>query len=97
MICDDCGFECLPVPVDLGIGPYECNGFRGTHHEYHDLSPCCHVPVVDGGCKVVRKAYHIAQKDYGKKIKAGQRYKLVVLRHYRTNGPSWITTKRLPT
>lgn len=95
MICEECGKECEPVSVDFGIGSYEYWGAPGVHHDYQDVSPCCEAGMVEGGETVVRRSIHTARKDHGT-IKAGQRYRLTVTRHWRQGGPSWITTEKRP-
>lgn len=95
-ICDCCGEACCPVLVDCGIGSYEFWGAKGTHHDWQALSPCCEAEVVEGGVSVIRRAIHTAKKEHnGGKIKPGDRYLLIVKRHWRRDGPSWITTKKI--
>lgn len=95
-ICNDCGMECEPVRKDHGIGPYEFWGSRGTHHEYVYVSPCCGVEVVEGGNKLVRISNHTARRDHKQGgIKKGDRYRVVVTRCWRHNGPHWISTQKI--
>ena len=94
MICSHCGHECDLIEVDNGIGSYEFWGARGVHHDYDAVSDCCGEPVEEGGCSVVRKATHVARKAHGT-IKPGDTYRLTVYRHWRENGPSWITTEKV--
>jgi hypothetical protein len=48
---------------------------------------------VEGGESVVRRAVHVARRDHKDgKIKTGDKYSLTVLRHWRKDGPHWITT-----
>jgi len=94
-ICSRCGNGCTATWVDFGIGPYEFWGSRGNHHDYQVVSPCCEALMEEGGETVVRKSVHVARKDHGDgKIKAGERYELTVLRHWRKDGPWWITTEK---
>lgn len=94
-ICEECGRECTAVIRDFGIGPYEFWGHCSTHHDYHAVSPCCEADVVDGGEKIVRKSVHVARKDHGDgKIKKGETYSLIVRRHWRKDGPHWITCEK---
>lgn len=90
--CADCGKECSPITVDDGFGPYE----HGVHHDFHDVSSCCEAELIECFEKIVRRAVHVARKNYGNGIKVGDRYLLVVTRHWRKNGPGWITTEKLP-
>lgn len=90
-ICEGCGNFCQATVVDMGIGPYEFWGERGVHHDYHDLSPCCHRSLVEGGEKLIRQSTHVARKDHKDgKIKKGDKYKLLVFRTWRKDGPHWV-------
>jgi len=94
-ICSRCGNGCTAVWIDFGIGPYEFWGDRGTHHDYQVVSPCCEAEMAEGGETVVRRATHTARRDHKDgKIKAGNKYSLTVLRHWRKDGPQWITTTK---
>jgi len=94
-ICEECGGECTAVEKDFGIGPYEFWGDRGVHVDMRLVSPCCEANVVEGGNKVVRTAVHTARRDHKDgKIKKGEKYKIIVIRRWRKDGPSWITTSK---
>lgn len=94
-ICSDCGNACTAKMVDMGIGPYEFWGDRGVHTDWQAVSPCCEAEIVEGGESVVRRAVHTARRDHKDgKIKAGDKYSLTVLRHWRKDGPHWITTNK---
>jgi len=94
-ICSDCGEECTAVMQDQGIGSYEYWGFKGTHHDWREVSPCCGEEVVGGGAKVIRKSEHTARKDHKDgKVKKGDRYRVVVTYHWREDGPGWITEEK---
>ena len=41
-ICSECGEICKVITIDEGIGDYEYWGARGTHHDYVQVSDCCH-------------------------------------------------------
>lgn len=92
-ICNECGIECDSVVEDHGIGPYEFWGSRGNHHDYVEVSPCCSAEVVEGGNKVIRINEHTARRDHRQGgIKKGDRYRIVVTRCWRDNGPHWINS-----
>ena len=93
-ICDACGESCTATMIDFGIGAYEFWGARGVHHDYSPVSPCCEAEVVEGDAKIIRRATRIAKKSHKGGIEPGDKYELVVTRHYRKGGPSWITTKK---
>jgi len=94
-ICDECGEACQATPVDFGIGPYEFWGDRGTHRDIHMLSPCCEAAVVPGGCREIADATHVARRDHKDgKVKAGQRYRRIVRKHWRQDGPMWFTEEK---
>jgi len=95
-ICSDCGDACTAVVRDFGIRSYEFWGARGTHHDYQQVSPCCEAEIVEGDAHTVRTAVHVARRDHKDgKIKAGDKYRVTVTRHWRKDGPHWITqTKR---
>lgn len=94
-ICEDCGEVCTAVMRDFGIGSYEFWGARGVHTDYQPVSPCCEAPIVEGDAKVIRTAVHTARRDHKDgKIKAGDKYRITVTRHWRKDGPHWITTNK---
>lgn len=98
-ICSGCGEECTATVVDEGIGPYEAWGVKGVHHDYCVCSPCCNEEVVEGGSKLLRNIMRTAKKDHllsdGQgTVKAGERYREIVYRNYRSGGPSWIVAKK---
>jgi hypothetical protein len=94
-ICDSCGKPCESIPVDFGIGFYEYCGARGNHQNIQQSSPCCEASVVEGDAHLIRTAIHTARRDHKNgKIKAGDKYRLTVTRHWRKNGPSWITVAK---
>ena len=96
MICSDCGHSCEVVTVDNGIGPYEFWGDRGVHHDYAAGSDCCGEPVEEGGSKTIRRSSHTARRYHKDgRIKKGDRYSLVVTHHWRADGPSWITQRKV--
>lgn len=97
-ICDDCGLECDAILEDQGIGSYEYWGSRGVHHDYRNVSPCCGASVVEGGNTLVRISEHTARRDHKKGgVKKGDRYKIIVTRCWRRNGPHWIFTRKIKT
>jgi len=54
-VCGNCGQECDVITIDEGIGIYEFWGDVCTHHEYVDVSECCHSEALyelDEGYKV---------------------------------------------
>lgn len=94
-ICSECGNACRATMVDFGIGPYEYWGSKCVHVDLRPASPCCEAEVVEGGETVVRREVHVARRDHKDgKIKAGDKYCLTVLRHWRKDGPHWITTSK---
>ena len=94
-ICSECGNACEVTMIDFGIGAYEFWGSREVHTDFRPASPCCEAEVVEGEVKVVRNAVHVARRDHKDgKIKAGDKYSLTVLRHWRKDGPHWITTSK---
>ncbi len=46
-VCSGCGEHVRSVTADMGIGEYEFWGYRSTHHDYQEVSPCCFEEVVD--------------------------------------------------
>jgi hypothetical protein len=93
-ICGHCGENCNVVEIDEGIGPYEYWGAKSVHHDFVKVSDCCHEDFHEGGCKLIKIEKHKAIKDHNKLIKKGDSYKIYVYRHWKKNGPSWITTKK---
>lgn len=95
MICNECGEECEAVYKDLGYGPYEYWGFRGTHHDYQFVSPCCDADVVEGQSRTISVTIRKARKDYPfQHIERGMKYREIVTKMYKCNGPTWYVTKR---
>lgn len=47
LICSECGQECRPKKVDLGIGPYEFWGQRCIDHNWQVVSDCCWAEIED--------------------------------------------------
>ncbi len=43
--CAECGAICTSITIDIGIGAYEFWGYRGTHIQYEEVSPCCEAEV----------------------------------------------------
>ena len=94
-ICSACGEACTSVMVDEGIGSYEYWGATGTHHEWQEVSPCCHEEVVDGGEKVIRSSEHTARRDHKDgSIKKNDHYRVTVTFHWRAGGAGWITESK---
>lgn len=46
-ICASCGKQAKAVRRDMGIGPYEYWGARGTHHDWQIVSECCEAEVME--------------------------------------------------
>jgi len=89
MICDQCGHECDGKEVDNGFA----HAF-GYHKRMVTVSECCEAPLAEGGCVEISRSEHTARKAF-QGIQPGDRYRLLVYRHWRTGGPSWITSKRI--
>jgi hypothetical protein len=98
-ICSCCGLECTATCVDEGIGPYDGFG-GGVHHDYRWVSPCCEEEVVEGGNKYLGEKIVVAKKRYHDKrhvIEIGEKYRRIVYRCWRKDGPSWmnVTHKKI--
>jgi hypothetical protein len=110
-ICSECGNYADPVMIDCGIGAYEYWGSCGTHVDYQPLSPCCEAECVEGGATRLRSVVRTAAKRYPlgyatkledgmwvtreRAIEIGERYREIVTRHWRKDGPSWVTVERV--
>ena len=93
-ICSSCGEPCTEVFVDCSFD-YEYGSISGVYRDGYMGSDCCEAEVVEGGTSLVRKSVHVARKDHKDgKVKAGQKYRISVYRHWRKDGPSWITTEK---
>ena len=98
-ICSCCGDEAEPVMINCGVGPYEYWGMRGVDVNMQELSQCCEAECVEGGVSLLRRVTRIARKQHfeynsARKISVGSQFVEETLRHWRKDGPSWITTRR---
>lgn len=92
MICESCGRNAVMVEVDMGIGPYECHGYRGVHHDWQIVTKCCHSSAIEGSCKLLRIETRTARKDHNSSIKKGDKYIIWTYRSYCAGGGSWYHT-----
>lgn len=97
-ICDSCGHEVNDDEVKIvndGIGPYEFWGEIGYDYRPAAVSPCCEGELVEGGCTLLEDKVRVARKDHKDgKVKKGDRYRVRTYRHWREDGPSWITSEK---
>jgi hypothetical protein len=93
-ICTACGEECKVRSYDDSFD-YSYGSINAVHKLSHEGSDCCDAEVVEGAVNEIRTAVHVARKEHNNgRIKPGDTYRLRVFRHWKKDGPNWITTSK---